>query len=196
MIATFKDAKGDSWGISIKTQDIDLIKLNCRDRDDKPVDILAMAETGRLSQLIGNVKLLVDMTFVLCLPQIRERFDPKAYEEEFSHLEDLIPNFRTESWIVKAGRWFGHRIDGNALCEMTEAFREALINFSPSEAGRRALAAILEKEEEILRLTAERAIAYANKSVTMAAEQIDEMLEAMSKPPATELGDKFRNMPE
>ena len=120
------------------------------------------------------MRLLIDVCFIACLPQIKERFDVQAYEREFSHLADLVPNFANETWTQKAGRWFGSRIDGPALLQLTEAFQEAVINFIPSQSRKDAIRAILEKEREFERIAADRVIAKAEQMTPELTKRIEQ----------------------
>ena len=171
---TFKDTKGEQWAIVLKTETIETIRLTCKDRDGKPVDLLAVIEAGHIGQQLDDVRLLIDICFIACLPQIKERFDVQEYEREFSHLADLVPNFANETWTQKAGRWFGSRIDGAALLQLTEAFQEAIVNFIPSQSRRKAILAILEKEKELERIAADRVIAKAEQMTPEIAKRIEQ----------------------
>ena len=171
---TFQDAKGEQWTIVLKTETIETIRLTCKDKAGAPVDLLAVIEAGHIGQLLGDIRLLIDVCFIACLPQIKERFDVQTYSQEFSHLADLIPGFENETWTQKAGRWFGSRIDGAALLQLTEAFQEAVVNFIPSQSRQKAIRAILDKEKELERIAAERVIARAEQMTPEITKRIEQ----------------------
>ena len=173
-MASFKDADGDLWVVEIKTRSVLAVKHLCKDASGQPLDLLAIAERGRLDQLIGNTELLVDMMFVLCADQIKERFDVQQYDADNVHMYELIPDWSKEPTMTKASRWFGQRLNGKALEELSAAFQEALIDFFPNESRKTALKLIMEKSRELDRIQCEEAVSQIEQAFEQAVPAIRE----------------------
>jgi hypothetical protein len=160
--------------VNIKTKDIRTIKDLVKYPDGKPVDILDAAETGTLAAIYGDVSVLVDVMFVLCLDQVKEHFDIQAFDEENQWNYELFPERAKEPTMTKASRWFASIINGDSLIQMVEAFNEAVINFTPNENRRSAMRAVLEKEKAMERLEAE----YRLRSINLMFQKETENLES------------------
>ncbi len=171
---SFKDSNGEAWVVEIKTQSVQAIKNLCKDAAEKPIDLLAAIENGQLDQLIGNIELLVDMVFVLCIDQVKERFDVAKYDKDNEHMYELIPEWADEPTMTKASRWFGQRLNGGAVMELIEAFQEALIDFFPNEGRKKALRHIMEKNQELDRIQNEESVQLIDRAFEQAVPAIRE----------------------
>jgi hypothetical protein len=154
-MASFRDIKGTDWNIEIKIQQVEFVKKLCKDRFGNPVDLLIIIETGKLDQIIGDIELLVDIVFALCYEQIKEQFHVAEYDQDNADIYELIPEWKKESNIIKASRWFGNRFNGETLIKLVEAFQEALIDFFPNESHKAALRKIIAKSKELEQIQSE-----------------------------------------
>lgn len=154
-MASFRDTKGTDWNIEIKIQQVEFVKKLCKDKFGNPVDLLIIIETGKLDQIIGDIELLVDIVFALCYEQIKEQFNVAEYDQDNADIYELIPEWKKESNIIKASRWFGNRFNGETLIKLVEAFQEALIDFFPNESHKAALRKIIAKSKELEQIQSE-----------------------------------------
>lgn len=108
--AIFTDAKGDSWHIAITYGDILRVKRHVKGADGKPLDLCLIAEAGDFRQVTDHIEIVVQCVYWLLVDSIREitGLDGMAAMEEFYS-----------------------RIDSNTIAEMTKAWYEALLNFTP-----------------------------------------------------------------
>jgi hypothetical protein len=148
-MSIFRDSQGTDWTIEIKIQHIEAVKRLCKDKFGRPIDLLEIIETGNLDQIINDIELLVDIVFVLCYQQVKELFDVAEYDKNNAEMYELIPEWKKESTMIKASRWFGNRLNGETLITLIEAFQEGLIDFFPNESKRAALRKIIAKEKEL-----------------------------------------------
>ena len=147
-MSTFKDANGMEWHIDIKNKHVDEIKRFCKGADGKPIDLLAVIAKGEnLETLFNDVSTIVNIVFVVCYDQVKEHFDLTAYDKQNEDDYEMFPELKTENVKIKASRWFGGLLNGQALTDLLKAFEEALVNFCPSERLKAALKKMAELEE-------------------------------------------------
>jgi hypothetical protein len=186
-MSTFKDSQGTDWILEIKIQHIEAVKRLCKDHTGKPVDLLYIIETGNLEQLIRDIELLVNVVFVLCYQQVKELFDVTEYDKNNAEMYELIPEWKTESAMTKASRWFGQRLNGETLITLIEAFQEGLIDFFPNESRKAALRQIIAKQKELERIQNEELENQMNKVFPQVTEKIREQSRDIVKRELSEL---------
>jgi hypothetical protein len=171
-MSTFKDSQNTEWFIEIKIQHIEAVKRLCKDKFGKPIDLLEIIETGNLDQLINDIELLVNIVFVLCYQQIKELFDVTEYDKNNAEMYELIPEWKKETAMIKASRWFGSRLNGETLITLVEAFQEGLIDFFPSESKKAALRKIIAKSKELEQIQNEELETQMNEMFPQVTEKI------------------------
>ena len=175
----FKTSDQNTWIIDITTGKVMMVKNLCQYPDGKPVDIFEAVETGILSGISGDIKTLVDVTFVLCLDQVKEKFDLAAFDAANKSAYEFFPDQAAEPVLTKASRWFGSLVDGDTLLGMIEAFHEAVVNFIPNGNRRQALRTILDREKEIANLESELRITAANRYFDRARAGVETRMEKL-----------------
>jgi hypothetical protein len=186
-MSSFKTVGDFLFTLNLKTKDITAVRDAVKYPDGKPVDILEAAETGMLAGIYGSIRVFVDVMFILCLDQIKEHFDVESYDAANPWEYELHPERAKEPTVTKASRWFGSVIDGDTLIGMTEAFSEAVVNFTPNENRRSAMRAVLEKEREMERLEAEYRIKTVDLMYRRATENLGKRWENLGEKEAEEL---------
>jgi hypothetical protein len=171
-MSTFKDVNGTEWILDIKFRHVEEIKRYCKGKDGKPIDLLSILERGNLEQLVNDIELMVNVVFVICYNQVRERFNLALYDEANRETYEMCPELKTESEKIKASRWFGEQLNGQSLIEMVDAFQEALVNFFPNESRKAALKKILEKSRELERMQSNEMVQQIDEAVAQAAPKI------------------------
>lgn len=127
---TFLDTKGRSWVIEVTAWDV----RQARVRLDLDVGKLVEDRCKPLAELLGDPVRLVDLVYLLCERQARER---GVTDEEF-----------------------GRSIDGDVLDAMGAALIEALADFF-QKATREILRALSRKTQAVLKLRQEQASSLA-----------------------------------
>ncbi|MDR2643431.1 MAG: hypothetical protein LBC74_11630 [Planctomycetaceae bacterium] len=168
----FKDLTNFEWSIDIKIKHIEAVKRLCKDQSGHPIDLLELIEKGLLDQLLNDINLLIEIVFVLCYDQIKEQFNVTEYDADNADLFEMIPEWKKESTMKKASRWFASRIDGATLTQLVEAFQEALIDFFPSESRKAALRKIIAKAKELERIQDEELETQINEMFPIVTEKI------------------------
>jgi hypothetical protein len=155
-MSEFKDANGTTWAFDIKFKHVEEIKRFCKAADGKPFDLLAILEKGQLDQI--DTEMMVNIVFVLCYSQVRKQFDLAAYDAEMQDSYEMFPELKAENAMVKASRWFGGLMNGQALIALGDAFQEALLDFFPNESRKTALKKLMEKGKELEQIQSETMI--------------------------------------
>lgn len=108
--AIFTDAKGDSWHIAITFGDILRVKQHVKGADGKPLDLCYIAETGDFRQVTDHIEVICQCVYWLIVNNIKEAtgLDGRDAMEEFYK-----------------------RIDSDTVVDMTKAWYEAILNFTP-----------------------------------------------------------------
>jgi len=171
-MSTFKDANGQDWVLDIKFHHVEKIKRYPISKDGKPFDLLAILEKENLETLMIDFEQLINIVFVICYEQVKERFDLAAYDEANKEDYEMFPELKVESAMFKAARWFAQQLNGQAIQELSEAFEEALLNFYPNQNRKDALKKILEKQRELERMQCEEAIRVFDESVPVIQDEI------------------------
>jgi hypothetical protein len=171
-MSTFKDANGKEWFLDIKFKHVEEIKRYCKGKGEKPIDLLAILERGNLEQLLNDLETMVNVAFIICYGQVREHFKLAEYDESRREDYEMFPELKAESEKIKASRWFGEQLDGQALIALIDAFQEALINFFPNESRKMALKKILEKSRELEQMQSNEVIRQIDEAVVQAAPKI------------------------
>ena len=129
--AYFVDTHGDSWHIDITYGDIRRVKEHVLGADGKPLDLCYIAETGDFRQVIDHIEIVVQCVYWL--------------------LERTIHD-RTNDYGSYTMEWFYNRINGEVLPKLTQAWYEAIINFTPAQVVKTAMMTAWEemKQEEIV----------------------------------------------
>jgi hypothetical protein len=190
----FKDFTDFEWSIDIKIKHIEAIKKLCKDQNGLPVDLLELIEKGLLDQLLNDINLLIEIVFVICYDQIKEQFNITEYDADNADLFEMIPEWKKESTMKKANRWFTSRIDGTTLTPLIEAFQEALIDFFPNESRKAALRKIIAKSKELERVQDEELEVQINEMFPMITEKIRSEAKRVAKESLS--GFLSGNMPE
>jgi len=171
-MSTFKDTNGTEWSLEIKLRHVEEIRRYCKGRDGKPIDLLSIIESGNLERLVNDIELVVNIVFVICYDQVREQFNLADYDAQHREEYEMFPELKAESEKVKASRWFGGLLNGQALTALADAFVEALVNFFPNESRKTALKKILEKSKEVERMQCDEMIRQIDEAVAQAARKI------------------------
>jgi predicted nucleic acid-binding protein len=171
-MSNFKDSSGYEWSIDLKIQHIEAVKKLCRDQGGHPVDLLELIEKGILDQLLSDINLLIEIVFVICYEQSKEQFNVADYDTEKADMYEMIPEWKKESNMKKASRWFSGRIDGATLYQLIEAFQDALIDFFPSESRKAALRKIIAKSKELELIQDQEIETQINEMFPMVTEKI------------------------
>jgi predicted nucleic acid-binding protein len=171
-MSNFKDLLGFEWSIDIKIQHIEAVKKLCKDQGGHSIDLLELIEKGFLDQLFNDVNLLIEIVFVICYEQVKEQFNVTEYDANNADLFEMIPEWKKESTMKKAARWFAGRINGEILTKLIEAFQDALIDFFPSESRKAALRKIIAKSKELEQIQDEELENQINEMFPMITEKI------------------------
>ncbi|MDR1268604.1 MAG: hypothetical protein LBK82_03675 [Planctomycetaceae bacterium] len=190
----FKDFTNFEWSIDLKIKHIEAVKKLCKDQGGHPVDLLELIEKGLLDRLLNDINLLIEIVFVICYDQIKEQFNITEYDADNADLFEMIPEWKKESAMKKASRWFANRIDGATLIPLIEAFQEALIDFFPSESRKAALRKIIAKSKELERIQDEELEAQINEMFPMVTEKMRSEAKRVAKENLS--GFLSGNMPE
>ena len=169
---SFTDSRKITFTLDIKQRDVIKIKALLKDSEGEPLDLLELADTGNLWKIFGSSQLMLDMIFLLCLPQIDEHFVLADFDKTHEDDLSLIPELAS-SLQKKKAYWFAEGIGPEQIPEITKAFKEAIVNFTPNPHQRAALEAVLENQEALTQAQAQRAIRISNSR----REKIDAELE-------------------
>ena len=193
-MSIFTDCKGKEWELRITTKDVTLVERLVLDRDGEPIDLLAMADTGNLFQLYGDSRRMIDVVFVCLLEQISANFNEADFDAENEVLYLVEPELR-ENRLKKMGAWFGARVDGACITAMTEAFKEALVNFTRNPRQREALTRVLENQTAVEAAQADRLIQMSDDRVRKFQQGMDkEVQRELQKSPEEILEETRRAM--
>jgi hypothetical protein len=180
-MSNFKTTSGITFNVTLKTKDVLVVREMVKYENGKQVDIFEAAETGTLARIYGDLKILIDVMFVICLDQIKEYFDVKKFDESNQKTYELFPDQADEPPVVKASRWFGSILDGDSVGQIIEAFKESVINFTPSATRRAALQTIMIKEKEIEQLETEYRLNTLNKIYETTKNSMEQRWEILAK---------------
>lgn len=103
---------------------------------------------GNLHLLFGRAQLMPDMVFLICLDQVKEHFSEEDFDRPHDVELETIPGLRT-SKIQKMAFWFGEGIGPEQIPEITNAFKEAIVNFTPNPYQREALRRVIANQEAL-----------------------------------------------
>ena len=182
-MASFYDCHKKEWFLDIKTRDVTLVERLVKDANGNPIDLLAMADTGNLYQLYGNSRKMIDVVFVCLLDQIKTEFNEAEFDKTHELEASIMPELR-DNTLARMGVWFGERLDGSAIMEMTEAFKEALLNFTRNPQQREALLRVLENQRILEEKQAQRVIRQSDDRLAKFQTGMDALLqEELSKTP-------------
>ena len=123
--AIFTDSDGDTWHIVIKYGDILRVKKYVTGADNKPLDLCYIAETGDYRQVIDHIDVICKCVYWLLHNDIKER---------------------TGKTGADAQEWFYSRITGDVIQDVTIAWYEALVNFTPYPVVKAAMMAAGERQ--------------------------------------------------
>ena len=108
--AMFTDCEGAEWHIAIRYGDLQRVKAHVQGADSKPLDLCYIAETGDFRQVTDHIDLLVRAVYWLLYNSILEYSGKTGMD---------------------AMNWFYNRLDGVTIENVTKAFYEAIVNFTP-----------------------------------------------------------------
>ena len=171
-MSMFRDANGTEWFFEIKFRHVEEIKRFCKGKDGKPLDILTVLERGHVDELFGDTETMFNIVFVLCYEKVREQFNLAEYDESQRENYEMFPELKTENAKIKASRWFGGLLDGQALTALGEAFQDAMVNFCPNQNRKEALRKILEKSKEVDKIQSEEMIQQIDEAAAQVIPQI------------------------
>lgn len=187
-MASFKDSRSITFTLDIKQKDTVMVRNLLKDAEGKPLDLLAMADTGNLHQLFGRAQLMLDMVFLICLDQVKEHFSEEDFDRSHDVELETIPGLRT-SKIQKMAFWFGEGIGPEQIPEITNAFKEAIVNFTPNPYQREALRRVIANQEALEKAQMERAVLLADARM----KQLNITLEDKLKEEMQRSGDSILN---
>lgn len=136
MTTTFLDTTKHQWDLALTVDRAERVCANCRDKNNEPLDLFAMAEKGDFRLIEVNYKALLQLIFVLLEDEIYKSFDLDSWNQTHRTEYLAYPNLATESVRQKAARWFGERMDGTTTAQAVDALEVALINFIPDTGAR------------------------------------------------------------
>jgi hypothetical protein len=168
----FKDSQNFEWSIDIKIQQLEAVKKLCKNQSGQSVDLLELIERGLLDQLLNDINLVIEVVFVICYEQIKEQFNVTEYDAENADLYEMIPEWKKESTMKKASRWFKNRLDGATLNQLIETFQDGLIDFFPNESRKAALRKIIAKGKELEQIQNEELETQINEMFPLVTEKI------------------------
>ena len=108
--ASFTNTGNEYWHIAITYGDILRVREHVSGVDGKPLDLCYIAETGDFRQVIDHIDVVVKCVYWLLYPQLKESYGMDGLELQ---------------------EWFYNHIDSKTLQEMSKAWYEALLNFTP-----------------------------------------------------------------
>lgn len=165
-MASFKDLHGVDWPVEIRFKDVEMIEKHVRDQDGKPLRILDLSDTGELYRICISARQMIDVVFICCMDQIRGMFSEKEFDASHEMELQIDPELRG-NLLKKMGFWFGERLNGLAIESMTNAFKEAIVNFTRNPHQREALAKVLENQEKLSASQARRIQVEADHRLQM-----------------------------
>ena len=187
-MASFKDTRNITFSLDIKQKDTAMIRNLLKDAEGKPLDLLAMADTGNLHQLFGRAQLMLDTVFLICLDQVKELFSEEDFDRSHDVELETIPGLRT-SKLQKMAFWFGEGVGPEQIPEITNAFKEAIVNFTPNPYQREALRRVIANQEALEKAQMERAVLLADARM----KQLNITLEDKLKEEMQRSGDSILN---
>ena len=187
-MASFKDTRNITFSLDIKQKDTAMIRNLLKDAEGKPLDLLAMADTGNLHQLFGRAQLMLDTVFLICLDQVKELFSEEDFDRSLDVELETIPGLRT-SKLQKMAFWFGEGVGPEQIPEITNAFKEAIVNFTPNPYQREALRRVIANQEALEKAQMERAVLLADARM----KQLNITLEDKLKEEMQRSGDSILN---
>lgn len=180
-MAGFEDSRGNAWVLDIKEKDVTMVKNLVKDSDGKPIDLLAMADTGNLYQLYGRAASMLEIVFLCCLDQVKELFDESAFDASHEIEFQAVPGLKS-SRLKKMSMWWGEGIGSSQISPMMEAFKEALVNFTPNPYQREALRRVFENQEALERARLERILPRIDADREREVENLDAELQKRFSP--------------
>lgn len=187
-MASFKDTRNITFSLDIKQKDTVMVRNLLKDAEGKPLDLLAMADTGNLHQLFGRAQLMLDTVFLICLDQVKEHFSEEDFDRSHDVELETIPGLRT-SKLQKMAFWFGEGVGPEQIPEITNAFKEAIVNFTPNPYQREALRRVIANQEALEKAQMERAVLLADARM----KQLNITLEDKLKEEMQRSGDSILN---
>lgn len=116
--AIFRDNTGTGWNVNITYGDIIRVKQHVQTTEGKPLDLCYIAESGDFTEVSSHIDVIAQCMFWLLYP--------------------LIAEYSGKSGI-EAQDWFYSRIDGDTIPSLITAWREAIVNFTPSPSIKTAM---------------------------------------------------------
>ena len=187
-MASFKDTRNITFSLDIKQKDTVMVRNLLKDAEGKPLDLLGMADTGNLHQLFGRAQLMLDTVFLICLDQVKELFSEEDFDRSHDVELETIPGLRT-SKLQKMAFWFGEGVGPEQIPEITNAFKEAIVNFTPNPYQREALRRVIANQEALEKAQMERAVLLADARM----KQLNITLEDKLKEEMQRSGDSILN---
>lgn len=187
-MASFKDTRNITFSLDIKQKDTVMVRNLLKDAEGKPLDLLAMADTGNLHQLFGRAQLMLDTVFLICLDQVKELFSEEDFDRSHDVELETVPGLRT-SKLQKMAFWFGEGVGPEQIPEITNAFKEAIVNFTPNPYQREALRRVIANQEALEKAQMERAVLLADARM----KQLNITLEDKLKEEMQQSGDSILN---
>lgn len=186
-MTSFTDNRNITFQLDVKHRDVLKIKAHLKDDEGKPLDLLELADVGALWKVFGSSQRMLDIVFLLCLSQIDEHFDENAFQTSYAADLALLPALR-ESVQKRKEYWFAAGIGPEQIPQITKAFKEALVNFTPDPRQRAALETVLKNQEELTAAQAERAIRISTSRKEKLNAELDRQAEReIAETSATEL---------
>lgn len=156
-MTTFTDARGIKFYISIREKDARMVKHLVTGPDGKPLDLFQLVDEGKLYTVYGSARLMLDVVFVICLDQIKSHYCDAKFEAGHELELEVIPELKT-NLMKRMALWFGEGIGPEQIGEITAAFKEAVVNFTPSPHQRAVMRKLLESQEALEKTLSEARI--------------------------------------
>ncbi len=175
-MTSFTDSRNIVFSLDIKQKDTAMIRNLLKNAEGKPLDLLAMADTGNLHQIFGRAQLMLDMVFLICLDQVKEHFSEEDFDRSHDVELETVPGLRT-SKLQKMAFWFGEGVGPEQIPEITNAFKEAIVNFTPNPYQREALRRVIANQEALEKAQMERAVLLADARMKQLNSSLEEKLQ-------------------
>ncbi|MDO4585244.1 MAG: hypothetical protein Q4E67_01750 [Planctomycetia bacterium] len=173
---SFTDKFGKAWPVELRFKDIELIRSRLVDDHGNPLNLLDLADRGMLYQILTSTQRMIDIVFLCCLEEIRESFSEEEFDKSHHAESELIPDLKTDR-VRKMAFWFGERLNGSAIEDMTEAFKEAVVDFTQNPHLRKALRTVLENQARLIESQAVRIRLESNRILEVTEQAMESRLQ-------------------
>ncbi len=142
----FRDKDKNVWNIHITFADVERVKSHVVGNDEKPLDLLDIAERGDFSAVSGSIRKIIDVVFWILYPSIVEKFGNEK------------PQVLAEK--------FGELLDGDAIVSLVEGWEASMLNFIPNRRIRLAVEKVAAKQKKLQTRIIEKAETQTLRQLT------------------------------